>query len=150
MNNTDRHPECHMRTALGNCKPIGGFCISVNEPICEALHMASRPQGEWIDIGGYEVCKNCHEVKEFPHWNYCPNCGADMRSLKQKQTPPMPKVIYAAECPTEANIPYLELVKYFYEHKEMIGLPDGKAQEILRDLSRLAVEKEANHEDNSR
>ena len=48
MNNTDRHPECHMRTALGNCDPIGGFCTSVNEFICEALHKVSRPQGEWI------------------------------------------------------------------------------------------------------
>ena len=50
MNNIDRHPECHMRTALGNCDPIGGFCTSVNEPICEALRKASRPQGEWIEI----------------------------------------------------------------------------------------------------
>lgn len=48
MSNTDRHPECHMRTALGNCDPIGGFCTSVNESICEALHKVSRPQAEWI------------------------------------------------------------------------------------------------------
>lgn len=40
---------------------------------------ADRPQGEWIDVGGYEVCKNCHEVKKISHWNFCPNCGADMR-----------------------------------------------------------------------
>ncbi len=45
----------------------------------EALPSADRPQGKWIDIGGYEVCKNCHEVKRFPHWNYCPNCGARMK-----------------------------------------------------------------------
>ena len=32
----------------------------------KALPSADRPQGEWIDIGGYEVCKNCHEVKRFP------------------------------------------------------------------------------------
>ena len=42
---------------------------------------ADRPQGEWIDIGGYEVCKNCHEVKRFPHWNFCPNCGARMKGV---------------------------------------------------------------------
>lgn len=79
MSNTDRHPKCHMRTALGNCDPIGGFCTSVNESICEVLHKVSRPHSEWIDIGGYEVCKNCHEVKRFPHWNFCPSCGARMK-----------------------------------------------------------------------
>ena len=51
----------------------------------EEITSADRPQGEWIDIGGYEVCKNCHEVKRFPHWNFCPNCGADMRA---EQTEP--------------------------------------------------------------
>ena len=40
MSNTDRHPECHMRTALGNCDPIGGFCTSVSKEICEALQNA--------------------------------------------------------------------------------------------------------------
>ena len=48
MSNTTRYPQCHMRTVLGNCDPIGGFCTSVNESICEALHKVSRPQGEWI------------------------------------------------------------------------------------------------------
>ena len=40
---------------------------------------ADRTQGEWISIGAYEVCKDCREVRRFPHWNFCPNCGADMR-----------------------------------------------------------------------
>ena len=40
---------------------------------------SAERKGEWIDIGGYEVCKNCHEVKRFPHWNYCSNCGAKMK-----------------------------------------------------------------------
>lgn len=48
MSNIDRHPKCHMRTALGNCDPIGGFCTSVNEPICEALHKVSRSQGDFV------------------------------------------------------------------------------------------------------
>lgn len=48
MSNTTRHQKCHMRTALGNCDPIGGFCTSVNEYICEALHKASRPQWKWM------------------------------------------------------------------------------------------------------
>ena len=45
----------------------------------ELVPSADRPQGEWIDMGGYEVCKNCHEVKRFPHWNFCPNCGSRMK-----------------------------------------------------------------------
>ena len=64
----------------------------------------------------------------------------------KEPSPPDRKVIYASEEPIEINIPYLSIVKYFHEHKEMIGLPDAIVQEILRDLSRLAVEKEANHE----
>ena len=44
----------------------------------------NRPQGEWIDMGGYEVCKNCHEVKRFPHWNFCPNCGRRMKGANDE------------------------------------------------------------------
>ena len=53
----------------------------------QMLKMADRKtekQGEWIDIGGYEVCKNCHEVKRFPHWNFCPSCGADMKGVNNE------------------------------------------------------------------
>lgn len=86
MSNTDRHPECHMRTALGNCDPIGGFCTSVNEPICEALHKVSRPQGEWrgehkmLDMPRYEWyrCSECNFLSQSVV-NFCPNCGANMR-----------------------------------------------------------------------
>lgn len=81
MNNTDRHPECHMRTALGNCDPIGGFCTSVNEPICEALHKVSRSQGEWTNAGMLTVqCSNCKsQFHELEAMNFCPNCGAKMK-----------------------------------------------------------------------
>lgn len=82
MSNTDRHPECHMRTALGNCDPIGGFCTSVNEPICEALHKVSRPQGKWLFkeiTDDYHVTGQCSVYKERRRIdNFCPNCGARM------------------------------------------------------------------------
>ena len=86
MSNTDRHPECHMRTALGNCDPIGGFCTSVNESICEALHKVSRPQGEWIYIDepiignpyGRYKCSKCNLEEPFES-DFCPNCGARMK-----------------------------------------------------------------------
>ena len=83
MSNTDRHPECYMRTVLGNCDPRGGFCTSVNEPICEALHKISRPQGYWIEKPkGFgliaNVCSICG-VERAWKTNFCENCGADMR-----------------------------------------------------------------------
>ena len=82
MSNTDRHSKCHMRTALGNCDPIGGFCTSVNESICEALHKVSRPQGEWIiKPKGFgikaKICSVCG-VEKNNMSNFCPNCGAKM------------------------------------------------------------------------
>jgi hypothetical protein len=36
---TDRK-DCPMRHENGNCLPAGGFCTSVNDSICEALHNA--------------------------------------------------------------------------------------------------------------
>lgn len=36
-------------------------------------------RGEWVEYGGIEKCNQCGERKEFPHWNFCPNCGASMR-----------------------------------------------------------------------
>ena len=57
-----------------------------------------RPKGHWIShgehcrnlgvipsgLGAYEWCSNCDcgiDVREWNrnHYNYCPNCGADMR-----------------------------------------------------------------------
>lgn len=35
-------------------------------------------RGEWIEDGSIEKCNQCGERKEFPHWNFCPNCGARM------------------------------------------------------------------------
>ena len=42
----------------------------------------------WLERGRYYVCENCMRTiashEEMTHctgdvWNYCPNCGADMR-----------------------------------------------------------------------
>ena len=86
MNNTDRHPECYMRTALGNCDPIGGFCTSVNKSICEALHKVSRPKGEWIFNPTDAIdlmftkpkCSECG-FESADGGNFCSNCGARMK-----------------------------------------------------------------------
>lgn len=37
---TDKRKDCQMRHENGNCTVAGGFCTSVNDPICEALHNA--------------------------------------------------------------------------------------------------------------
>lgn len=39
-----------MRTSLGNCDPIGGFCTSVKTAICEALHKVAEPKTGWIPV----------------------------------------------------------------------------------------------------
>jgi hypothetical protein len=39
-NNIGERTRCPMRHRNGNCLPIGGFCTSVNDEICTALHKA--------------------------------------------------------------------------------------------------------------
>lgn len=38
QSNLKRHQHCPMRTHVGNCLIIGGFCTSIREDICDALH----------------------------------------------------------------------------------------------------------------
>lgn len=38
QSNLKRHQHCPMRTHVGNCIIIGGFCTSIREDICDALH----------------------------------------------------------------------------------------------------------------
>ena len=90
MSNIEKYPKCHMRTSLGNCDPIGGFCTSVNTDICEALHkVADRPTGEWIqkphkvylsrdcvpDFNDYhdrQYNEEDHSIVEY--WWHCNQC----------------------------------------------------------------------------
>lgn len=83
MSNIEKYPKCHMRTSLGNCDPIGGFCTSVNATVCEALHKVAEPKtGEWILMPMLPVnhrykcsiCKRHHRER----YDYCPSCGARM------------------------------------------------------------------------
>ena len=50
-----------------------------------------RPKGEWKprnDVVGFVNCSVCHECNIYDDWadgkkwNFCPNCGADMRGEK--------------------------------------------------------------------
>lgn len=42
-----------------------------------------RPQGKWLDIYTTHIayeCSNCHRKTPITdYFNFCPNCGADMR-----------------------------------------------------------------------
>ena len=53
----------------------------------ELVPSADRPRGEWIfrrefvedtPFTGHR-CSNCNYWKNMGIWNFCPNCGADMR-----------------------------------------------------------------------
>ena len=67
------------------------FEEAYQKTICEnKLYCPARPKGKWKETG-YETgalgityrqtqCSNCGWEHALPMWwNYCPNCGADMR-----------------------------------------------------------------------
>lgn len=67
----------------------GEFVLLLNKREClkaiKAVPSADKPQGEWEDIpysfaGGYR-CSICGQKSLENDWNYCPNCGADMRGV---------------------------------------------------------------------
>lgn len=50
-----------------------------------ALPSADRPQGEWIFRGdGKAICSDCGKSYDWDfeaqYYNYCPECGAEVRS----------------------------------------------------------------------
>ena len=55
--------DCPMRGNLGNCSPVGGFCIdAVSDEICEAVHNA-------YDHGFFNAVKTLKEQKSRKgHW----------------------------------------------------------------------------------
>lgn len=58
---------CPMRHSVnGNCLPAGGFCTSVNDEICAALHSA-------YDMGGCDLLRRIREQEKSqnPQENEC-------------------------------------------------------------------------------
>lgn len=47
------------------------------EHCCDVIESVEREKGEWIIQDGIVCCSECGEPNM--EWNYCPNCGADMR-----------------------------------------------------------------------
>ena len=73
--------ECAMRHENGNCLPCGGFCLSVNDEICKALHNAfksgEQSKIEWATLAiakqsamyeqkSLEVLRKIHERVTAP------------------------------------------------------------------------------------
>lgn len=106
MYDPEMRKDCPMRGNLGNCSPVGGFCMdAVSDEICEAVHNAydhgfhnalktlkeqeavEPKTGHWIVLeycaneGIY--CSECH-MKIFDRITkpkkklsqYCPHCGS--------------------------------------------------------------------------
>ena len=57
---------------------------------CDAeVVSADRPAGEWVRSGNTLICPICgakgEDIKDDYCFNYCPNCGADMRNQNNEQ-----------------------------------------------------------------
>ncbi len=87
--------ECAIMDIIDNAKtiPILDFKEGYKQAIIDGKTNFSRPQGEWMFLkaneeqtDGYEcsVCKATYHtrVPYFSEFNFCPNCGADMRGNK--------------------------------------------------------------------
>ena len=62
----------------------GDKLLFADKPLKElpSADAVERKRGKWIDLGKDRVirwqCSEC-EIKDMHIYNYCPNCGADMR-----------------------------------------------------------------------
>lgn len=71
------------------CQDLTDAILNRQGDEIKRLKAEARPTGEWIDIDNYysmATCSHCHKVTMFEKWgeyirpyNFCPNCGADMR-----------------------------------------------------------------------
>ena len=99
----------HDNRVLGWCKEFidNAPTVNIKDQIAGAYNEGymcgnkeaekARPQGEWInsgvDISGHRLnrCSICNGVYQMSYvgdsitrWNYCPNCGADMKGGREE------------------------------------------------------------------
>ena len=58
---------------------IGGRCCGKRQRLLDEL----RPKGKWLEDSGNIACTHCHTIWLYRKTDYCPNCGADMRSVDE-------------------------------------------------------------------
>ena len=75
---TNNRKDCKMRHENGNCTVAGGFCTSVNDPICEALHNA-------YECGHrHSALREQEERRWIPVTERFPNTGAVVLTFSNK------------------------------------------------------------------
>ena len=82
-------------------KPVCGKYVATGGHVRECEHFKEERSGRWLKVKeplGYRdvdcvECSCCHEswiidedyeFDDFGGWNYCPNCGADMRGAEDE------------------------------------------------------------------
>lgn len=67
MYDPEMRKDCPMRGNLGNCSPVGGFCMdAISDEICEAVHNA-------YNHGFYDALKKLKDQDAEVEW--CSRCG---------------------------------------------------------------------------
>ena len=71
-------------------KPEQSAGIAAAERIAQNMPTVGPKRGEWViydefNFGTFKECSLCKELVLYQDriWNYCPNCGADMRGDKE-------------------------------------------------------------------
>ena len=71
--------------------PLPDFKEGYKQAILDGKTNFSRPQGEWVIFNSYyRKCNKCERMVGFDYadpehgnwFNFCPNCGADMRGAE--------------------------------------------------------------------
>ena len=69
--------------AIERMKPYHQDADDIAEMLQNFPAAGVRPvvRGKWIKIKYRSICRDC-SFRGFASWNFCPNCGADMREEK--------------------------------------------------------------------
>ena len=102
MYDPEMRKDCPMRGNLGNCSPVGGFCMdAVSDEICEAVHNAydygfynaarmlkdQEPKNildiadsiEGIEVGKCPRCSRTIVNKQSDPTRFCKYCGQEVK-----------------------------------------------------------------------
>lgn len=63
----------------GNCAVLIALKLLTDVP---AADVRPAVKSRWVEIDDYVLCANCGVAEHSPNRNYCHNCGAVMREIK--------------------------------------------------------------------